>query len=197
MRLTAILLSFSSATAAAACPMAHEISEKAPLDAEVALANMVIYSQEYMRYLFADNDSAIQPLPASGISLFIARELRSETRAMAIFTLPLREEEVKRKNAPSETYYYPKLAMFGVEKDIFTTTATSKEACIRIGAGGGFALPMSPLIKVYQPPFLLLRAGAEIGKNVYLNFGFGYSGSIKRGAWFFPFGVSYVLSNPK
>lgn len=158
---------------------------------------MVIYSQEYMRHLFADNESAIQPLPASGISLFIARELLSETRASAIFTLPLRDEEVKRKNAPTETYYYPKLAMFGIERDIFSKRATSKEACIRISAGGGLALPLSPLIKIYQPPFLLIRAGAEVGRNVFLNFGFGYSGNIKRGAWFFPFGISYVLSNPK
>ncbi|MEN9809572.1 MAG: hypothetical protein RLZZ488_1139 [Pseudomonadota bacterium] len=197
MKLIALLACFTSATAAAVCPAVQDETEKVAMDSEIALANMVIYSQEYMRYLFADNESAVQPLPASGISLFLARELRSELRATAIFTLPLRDEEVKRKNAPTQTYYYPKLAMLGIERDIFATTATSKEACIRVSAGGGLALPMSPLIKIYQPPYLLIRAGAEVGENVFLNFGLGYSGNIKRGAWFFPFGISYVLSNPK
>ncbi|NBO38012.1 hypothetical protein EBU99_05460 [bacterium] len=108
---------------------------------------MIIYSQEYMRYFFADNDSNVQPLPASGMSLFLARDVKKGTRFSSILTLPLREEEVRKVNQEAFKYYYPKLAMIGV----------------------------------------------EVSHHVYLNFGLGYSGNVKTGAWFFPFGISYRL----
>lgn len=162
---------------------------------EIALANMVIYSQEYMRYFFADNDSEIQPLPASGMSIFVAAGPRKSWRFTSVLTLPLKEEEVRKKDREPFRYYYPKLMMLGGERDLFETKLSAqKSSCLRTTAIVGLALPLSSRLIRYQPPFLLMRASAEVGDNVFLNFGVGYSGNIQSGAWFFPFGVSYVIN---
>lgn len=71
-------------TAQAACEEpAQSSADKMPVISEIALANMIIYSQEYMRYFFADNDSEVQPLPASGISLFLARDVQEKDASPA------------------------------------------------------------------------------------------------------------------
>lgn len=181
-------------TAQAACEeSARNAIENRPIVSEIALANMVIYSQEYMRYFFADFDSSIQPLPASGISLFLARDVQEKRRISGTFTLPLREEEIRRTNAPATTYYYPKLAMFGIEQDLLQTNLSTHPYCFKVSAGAGLSFVLSERFLKYAPPFLLNRSAAEVGENVYLNFGIGYSGNIKSGAWFFPFGISYRL----
>lgn len=161
--------------------------------AEIALANMIIYSQEYMKYFFADYDSAIQPLPASGMSVFLGYDIASRSRILTALTLPLREEEVRRKNAEPFKYYYPKLMMIGYERDVYKELVFSESSCLRLSAGFGLALPLSYRFFQYFPPFVLSRAALRISSNVDLNFGIGYSGNIKSGAWFFPFGASYLL----
>ena len=181
-------------TAQAACEEpAQSSADKMPVISEIALANMIIYSQEYMRYFFADNDSEVQPLPASGISLFLARYVQEKRRISGTFTLPLREEEIRRPNTPATSYYYPKLAMFGIEQDLLQTNLSRHQYCFKVSAGAGLSLVLSDRFLKYAPPFLLIRSAAEVGENVYLNFGIGYSGNIKSGAWFFPFGISYRL----
>jgi hypothetical protein len=161
---------------------------------EIALANMVIYSQEYMRYFFADNDSAVKPLPASGISLFVSRDFSEKSRLSAILTLPLKEEEILRPEGQPSTFYYPKLAMLGFDRDFFETELSPSNNCFKLGANAGFAFLLSERFTKYQPPYLLARSATEVGDSVFLNFGIGYSGNITSGAWFFPFGVSYRLS---
>ena len=146
-----------------------------------------------MKYFFADENSDVQPLPASGMSLFLSHEFKSNNRWITALTLPLREEEVAIKNKEPFKYYYPKLAMLGVETDLHSSKPLSTSSCLRISAAAGLAFPLSERITRYVPPFVLFRSGAEISKNVFLNFGVGYSGNIKNGAWFFPFGVSYII----
>ncbi|MBM3382977.1 MAG: hypothetical protein FJY29_11110 [Betaproteobacteria bacterium] len=184
-----LLVSIHAHVARALCKSENEGS----LNSEIALANMIIYSQEYMKYFFADDDSDVQPLPASGMSLFLSREFTKEKRWLTALTLPIREEEVFIKNAENFKYYYPKLAMVGLETDLHTSKPLTESSCFRISAAAGLALPLSKRISSYAPPFLLSRMGAEISKDVFLNFGMGYSGNIKTGAWFFPFGVSYII----
>ena len=161
--------------------------------AEIALANMVIYSQEYMKYFFADFDSQVQPLPASGISVFLGYNVSPRSRWLTAITLPLREEEVRRTGSEAFKYYYPKLLMIGYESDFFNQPVLTDTACLRLSGGFGLAVPLSHRLLRYIPPFVLSRAALRISSIVDLNFGIGYSGNIKSGAWFFPFGASYLL----
>jgi hypothetical protein len=191
---TALLVSLCSVDAFAECEAKSQNTTTGDLaHSEVALANMVIYSQEYMRYFFADNDSEVQPLPASGISLFVGRGITSKTRLSAIITLPLKEEEIRRPKGQTTSYYYPKLLMFGFDRDIFQTELSSKRRCFKISGNAGFAFLLSQRFTKDQPPYLLARTATEVGENVFLNFGVGYSGTIASGAWFFPFGMSYMF----
>ena len=160
---------------------------------EVALANMLIYSQEYMQNFFADANSDIQPLPASGMSIFAGYGISIQSRFLTALTLPLREEEVKRKNSEIFRYYYPKLLMLGYEHDVSETSIFSDSSCMRLSAGAGLALPLSNRFLKYFPPFVLTRSALRIAPDVDLNFGIGYSGTIGMGAWFFPFGISYRI----
>ena len=96
---------------------AASLPELNPPTSEVALANMIIYSQEYMRYFFSDNESEIQPLPASGLALFTGYGLSGSSRWLNALSLPLREEEVKKKNGDTFQYYYPKIFMTCYEID--------------------------------------------------------------------------------
>ena len=160
---------------------------------EVALANMIIYSQEYMRYFFSDNESEIQPLPASGLALFTGYGLSGSSRWQNALSLPLREEEVNKKNGDTFQYYYPKMFMTGYEIDVLEKPFFSNATCIRVSASAGFSLFLSQRALKAVPPFLLSRTSVRIAPNVDLNFGIGYSGNIKMGAWFFPFGISYQL----
>jgi hypothetical protein len=154
---------------------------------------MVVYSQEYMKYFFADFDSQVQPLPASGVSVFTGYYLSSEARLLTAFTLPLREEEVRRKNLETFRYYYPKLGMVGYEADFIKKPVLADSSCLRISGGVGLAFPLSYRLFQYIPPFVLSRAALRISSSVDMNFGIGYSGNVKSGAWFFPFGASYLL----
>lgn len=51
-----------------------------------------------MRYFFSDNESEIQPLPASGLALLTGYGLPGSSRWLIALSVPLREEEVKKKN---------------------------------------------------------------------------------------------------
>lgn len=184
------------AVAKAACVRESNKSETSLPGAEgseVALANMIIYSQEHMRYFFADNDSKVQPLPASGMALFTGYGLSPRTRLLNALTLPLREEEVTRHGGDKFSYYYPKLFMTGFEFDFLDVEIFNSKSCLRLSGSVGLALVLSPRILTYLPPFLLSRAAVGIAHNVDLNFGIGYSGNVISGAWFFPFGVSYRI----
>lgn len=171
---------------------AQEPNRRPPVS-EVALANMLIYSQEYMRNFFADADSDVQPLPASGMSIFTGFGVSTRSRFLTALTLPLREEEVKKRNAETFRYYYPKLLMLGYELDWMEIPIFSESSCLRMSAGAGLALPLSNRFLKYFPPFALSRAALRIAPDVDLNFGVGYSGNIGVGAWFFPFGISYRM----
>lgn len=173
----------------------NTLSPVTPLGSEVSIANMVIYSQEYMRYFFSDNDSSVQPLPASGMSLFLAGDIQRGRRASLVLTMPLREEEVRKKDSETFRYYYAKFAIIGLEQDFNTFRIPGPgQSCLRLSAMAGFALPLSSSLFRYLPPVVLMRGALEVGENVFLNFGFGYSGNFVRGAWFFPFGISYRLT---
>lgn len=196
--LVAHALVLFSSDAWAACPVSPSADAQLPVkNSEIALSNMVLYSQEYMRYFFSDNDSDIQPLPASGLSLFLGRDISPTMRVATILTLPLREEEVRRKDREPFRYFYPKVAMLGLEKDVYTRNLLARESCFRLSASAGLTLPLSRRLLSSQPPYVLLRASTEISSDVFLNFGIGYSGIISAGAWFFPFGVSYLIKNKK
>ena len=172
---------------------AANLSELNSPTSEVALANMIIYSQEYMRYFFSDNESEIQPLPASGLALFTGYGLSGSSRWLNALSLPLREEEVKKKNGDTFQYYYPKIFMTGYEIDALERPFFSHATCLRVSVSAGISLFLSRRALKDIPPFLLSRTSVRIAPNVDLNFGIGYSGNIKMGAWFFPFGVSYQL----
>jgi hypothetical protein len=193
--LPALMLCVCSSKSYAACEVKSEKQLQEPSAiSEIALANMVIYSQEYMRFFFADNDSDVQPLPASGISLFASRDFTDKNRLSAILTLPLKQEEILRPQGQTSSYYYPKLFMLGFDRDFLQTELSAKRYCFKLSANAGLAFVLSERFTKYQPPYILARSATEVGENVFLNFGIGYSGNIISGAWFFPFGVSYRLS---
>lgn len=162
---------------------------------EVAMSNMVIYSQEYMRYFFADDSSEVRPLPASGLSLFLAKDVSRAFRFVNAFTLPLREEEVAHRSGNTYKYYYPKLFITGLESDFLERSVGKSQSCLRLSSLLGIALPLGNRFLSYFPPILMVRAGIEVGQDTFLNFGIGYSGNIKAGAWFFPFGVTYRIED--
>lgn len=162
---------------------------------EVAMSNMVIYSQEYMRYFFADDSSEVRPLPASGLSLFLAKDVSKKLRFINAFTLPLREEEVTRRSGNTYKYYYPKLVISGLESDFLEHSVGKSQSCLHLSSLFGIALPLGERFLKYFPPILMVRTGIEVGKDTFLNFGIGYSGNIKNGAWFFPFGVTYRIED--
>lgn len=160
---------------------------------EIAIANMLLYSQEYMKHFFADADSFIQPLPASGISLFTAYGLNSHSRLLFILTIPLREEQAYKDGKEFFRYYYPKMFITGYERDWFETSILDETTALRLSTSLGIGVPLSHRFLRYFPPLLLNRASVRLSKRVDLNFGVGYSGNTLIGAWFFPFGVSYRL----
>lgn len=178
-------------------PQSVNSAEKSEIEklgiSEVAIGNMLIYSQEYMKYFFSDADSSVQPLPASGISLFSTFGIDESSRLLFILTIPLREERVYKKDKDVFTYYYPKMFISGYEKDWFETAILREKSSFRLSTSIGIGFPLSHRFLSYFPPLLLNRASVRLSKKVDLNFGVGYSGNVSLGAWFFPFGVSYRL----
>ena len=105
--------------------------------------------------------------------------MSTESRLLTVFTLPLREEQVRRGNSESFRYYYPKLGMFGYELDFFKKSVLTQSSCLRLSGGFGLAMPLSRRLFRYVPPFVLTRAALRISTNVDLNFGIGYSGATR------------------
>jgi len=159
---------------------------------EVALANLIIYSQENIPYFFSDNNSWVRPEPATGLGFFYSYPFGNGWQWSNALSLPLREEVVYRGQVNKSSYYFPKLFMSGLEKDIYSVQLTSKK-CMVIHSQVGLSMPLSPLLGKYWPPYLLMRVTFGVSSDAFLNIGIGYSGNINRGAWFFPFGLSYVL----